>query len=150
MSTGTSIIQDAYIQLGVESVFKEASPESLEYAGRILMGMLHLWKSFGINLSFTPLEAVGDELNEAADTRNAIVFNLAIELSTSVDNGVDAVVSEQLRNNARRTYEQVAQLCRDYSKKFKKVSGTQSKGQGNAGRFRNRRNYFLPGESLGG
>jgi len=150
MSSGTSIIQDAYIQLGVESVVSKAPPESLEYAGRILMGMLQLWQSFGIDLSFTPLDAIGDDLSEAADTRNAIVFNLAIELSPAFDNGVEAIVSQQLRNNARRTYEQVAQLNRNYTKKFKRVSGTQPRGQGNAGRFRNRRNYFLSGEQLGG
>ena len=81
MSTGTEIIKDALRAIGAHSLAQSAPPEAIEIGMNFLNNMMQLWRSRSIMIETVPLQVPGDELSEPADSRNAIVFNLAIQMS---------------------------------------------------------------------
>jgi len=137
MSSGTSIILDSLEEIGAHSVLSAANPEAIEKGRKKLNSMLQLWLSRGVRLGITPLDAAGDELSEPADSRNAIVANLALELAPSFDNGGN-VVSQTLLSNARRTFNLVKDIYRVVEIPTKIISSTTPIGSGNRVTFNQR------------
>jgi len=109
MSTGTELIQTALKKIGAHSRLAPASSDTILDGRDALNSMLEVWRSKGIILDVVPLNAPGDDLGEPADTRNAIINNLAIEMATFFDNASQRV-SDTLRLNARNSYNDVKDL----------------------------------------
>jgi len=130
MSSGTSIIQSALKRIGANSLAQPASPEAITEGRDILNSMLQLWLSQDIDLGIVPLDAPGDELGEPLDSRNAIVDNLALRLSSLFDNG-NNVVSPQLTANAKREFNLIKAIYQVVDVPVKIVSSTLPVGQGN-------------------
>ena len=147
MSTGTRIIQDALKLIGAHSVVSPAGPESIEDGRVALNSMLEMWNSKNIQIGTTPLEVAGDELNEPADCRNAIVQKLAIEVAPLFDNG-KLVVSPELRALAKVNFQDVRSLYGKLTIPRKVLSSTTPTGAGNSnGNFTRR---FWPKDSAVG
>jgi hypothetical protein len=147
MSIGTEIIKDAFKEIGAHSVVMEAPAESLIDGMNKLNSMLQLWRSKNIMLEVIPLQVPGDELGEPSDSRNAIVFNLAIECAPLFDNG-KVVVSAQLKANANRSFNDIKDLYQTVSISKKVVSSTLPKGQGHKNRhFSN--TFFDDNDTIG-
>lgn len=128
MSIGTDIIKDALAEIGVASVVSPPDAESLESGRKKLNSMLEMWQSKNIQIDTRTLNAVGDELNEPPDCRNAIVANLAIECAPLFSNG-KSIVSPELRGKARKGYSDVMGLYGRVTipkKKLPKEYSTQS------------------------
>ncbi len=143
MSTGTEIIKEALQGIGAHSIISPASPASIELGKKKLNSMLEMWLSKGISIGFTPLDVPGNELNEPPDTRNGIISNLSIELSPDFDNG-KAIVSQELRRNARVGFSDIKNLYQIITVPNKVVSSTLPVGAGNS-RGINRRVFFRKG-----
>ncbi len=149
MSTGTEIVQEAYRELGSHSVASPATPEQLDVGYNRLMGMLHSWLSWGIHINFNSLDTISGELGESTDARLAIIYNLALKLASSMNHGTDVIVSQDLRINAKVEFTRMAQINRVYRAPNRRMSSTQARGQGHAGRGRYYTEYFCPEEELG-
>ena len=134
MSTGTELIHDALSQLGVRSVQSTQSPEALAIGLRVLNSMTQLWISRNIRVGLTPIAEAGDEVGEFSDSRNAVVFNLALLLAPSFDNG-KIVVSNDLKQMAREQLSLVKGLHRKLTIPNKTISGTAPLGAGHFQRF---------------
>ena len=134
MSTGTDIIHDALKLIGAHSVVSPAGPESIEDGRKALNSMLEMWISKNIQIGTTPLEVAGDELNEPVDCRNAIIQNLAIEMSANFDNGKD-IVSPSLRSLAKVRFQDVRSLYGKLTIPKKVLSSTAPVGVGNQNGF---------------
>ena len=137
MSTGTAIIQEALQEIGVHSIASPAGAESIEFGMMKLNAMLELWLSKNIRIGFTPLKVPGDDINEPADARNAIVSNLALLLAPAFDNGKQ-IVSPQLKSNANLGFIQMARLYKKIIVPDKVVSSTLPVGAGNQRSSRSR------------
>jgi len=148
MSAGTDIIKSALENIGAHSLASPATPATIENGKDVLNSMLQLWLSWGIEIAFTPLDASGDELSEPADARNAIVQNLALELSGQFDNGAN-IISAQLKDNARRSFANIKRLYQKISIPDKVVSSTLPMGAGNS-RGRTRRVFAGKGQTVNG
>lgn len=149
MSSGTFIAQSALQEIGAHSLAAPAPPEVIENTANRLGKMLQRWFSWGIKIPFTPLDAPGDELSEPADTTEAIIFNLALDISGGFSNGSAQIVSPDLRNNARKTFVQVKQIYRKLIVPPRRASSTTPRGQGNVNGIRTRI-FFVDGEELSG
>jgi len=147
MSTGTDIIQDALQEIGVSSVVTPPSAQAINTGVRKLNSMMEMWLSRNIVLGVTPLEVAGDELNEPYDTRNAIVFNLALLLAPSFSNGKQ-IVTADLKASARDGFNQVRSLYGSVTIPGKVVSSTLPVGEGNKIGFGQRRTYFPEGSEI--
>ena len=143
MSTGTTIVKRALQKIGAASAVSEPSAEALATGFEALNGMISLWTSRGIQTGATPLNVIGDELNEKPDCRNAIISNLAVLVSADFDNG-KAIVSPQLRATANGELAVVKALYQSIEVPKKVVSSTLPKGQGNKSHA-----FFDDGESIG-
>lgn len=130
MSIGTDIIKDALKQIGAHSIVSPAAPETIEDGRVTLNSMLEMWLSKNIVIGATPLSVAGDELNEPADCRNAIVFNLAILFAGPFGNGKQ-IVSPELRSNARKSFSDVRGLYGRLNIPEKVLSSTTPIGAGN-------------------
>lgn len=148
MSSGTYIITSALKRIGAASIVQPADPETIIEGRDILKSMLQLWLSWGIILSFSPLDAPGDELGEPLDTRNAIIDNLALLLAPDFDNG-RGNVSAQLKANARNGLAQVKQIYRPLTVPRRRVSSTTPRGEGNVNGIKTRV-FFEEGDELSG
>ena len=129
MSTGTVVVQKALRHIGAHSLQSPASAESLEEGHNSLDIMLHSWLTRNIKLGVSPLEAVGDELHEPADSLIAITTNLAIILSIDYSNG-RPIVSQELRALASTEFEYIKSAYLDLTIPDKVVSATLPRGQG--------------------
>ena len=76
MSDGTTLIESSLKLIGAHSIYAPADAESIEVSLGTLNSMLQLWLSQGIELNISPLNAVGEEVGEPLDTRQAIINNL--------------------------------------------------------------------------
>lgn len=130
MSTGTEVIKDALRRIGVESMAQEAGPEEIIDAMKVLNNMLQMWQSQGIQIGIVPLQDPGDQLSEPADSRNAIVDNLAVMVAPNYDNG-ETIVSGNLHANAKKGYNWVKTLYQKFRVAPKRVSSTMPLGAGN-------------------
>ncbi len=130
MSTGTVIIEAGLKVIGAHSIVAPADPESVVVGMDTLNSMLQVWLSQGIDLGIVPLSAPGEELSEPLDTTQAIIDNLAIAVAPNFDNG-DNVVSVELKNNARRSFNRVKGLYQCLTIPDKVVSSTLPRGAGN-------------------
>jgi hypothetical protein len=149
MSTGTDIVKRALQQIGASSAVSEPSADALDTGFDKLNGMISLWSSKGIQTGATPLNVIGDELNEKSDCRDAIIDNLSIRLAPDFDNGKQ-IVSQDLRANARRGLAQITSLYGTFTVPDKVVSSTLPKGQGNRRFTRNTNDaFFHEGEKIG-
>jgi len=138
MSSGKGIIQSALEEIGAHSLTNPAPRESLERGKDSLNSMLHLWLSWNIDIGFTPLDNYIDELSEPADTRNGIIYNLAIELSNTFDDGNNNVIPPKLKDNARRTFAMIRRVYQVLTIPDKIVSSTLPLGAGNNRHWRHR------------
>lgn len=129
------------VEIGATSVASPPAPESIVFGLRKLTSLMEMWLSKNIILGTTPLEVPGDELNEPADTRNGIVFNLAIMMAPGFDNG-KVIVSQTLRNNATSEFGDIKTLYQKLVIPQKVVSSTLPVGAGNERGFRSR--VFFP------
>lgn len=143
MSTGTALINRALQMIGIRSVVSPATPEDIELGLELLNSMMEIWLSRRVDLGVMPLEVAADDLNEPGDTRNAIIFNLAIECAPAFDNG-QAVVTPDLIRKARQSMFAVQALYRKVPQIPKGVSSTLPVGSGNT-RGVQRRTFFGPG-----
>lgn len=143
MSTGTSIIEEALEEIGVHSVLSPSSPENIIKGMKKLNSMLEGWLSKNILIGFTPLEAPGDNLNEPADTRNGIIYNLAINLASTFK----VAVSPDLKGLATVGMDDIAQIYQVHVIPAKVVSDTLPVGAGNR-RWRDARVFFPVGTEL--
>lgn len=130
MSTGTAIIDRALRMIDAQSSFQDAPPESFQIALEMLNSMLQTWLSNNIVLNVQPLEALGDELGEPNDTRNAIIYNLAIVIAPIFSSG-DTVISPDLLRNSVISLANVSALYRVVLIPPKGVSSTLPRGAGN-------------------
>lgn len=130
MSTGTELVQDCLKQINAHSVASPANPEAIEDGRKVINSMCEMWLSEDIEFGFTPIEVSGDELNETADVRNAIVFNGALAMSPMFDGG-RVIVSQELRNQARSTLAKLEKIYKVFTIPKKGVSSTLPVGQGN-------------------
>ena len=146
MSTGTVIIQDALKQIGAHSTNAPVSSDTLETARSILNSMLEMWTSKSIFIRTTPLSVVGDDLNEPIDTRNAIVYNLAIMVSPGFDNGKN-IVSRGLQILADTTLEAITKLYQNVEIPELVISSTTPLGAGNDRGLRSR-TFFPRGATI--
>lgn len=149
MSIGTFIAQSALEEIGAHSLAAPAPPSVIEKTAFRINTMLHRWQSWGIKIPFTQLGVPGDELSEPADTTDAIIFNLAIDISGPFSNGSSATVSSDLRDNARKTFVILKQTYRILTVPNKQVSSTTPRGIGNINGV-NSRTFFDDGEPIGG
>lgn len=129
MTTGTVIIEDALRQIGAHSLVAPAPAETLDIGFRKLVQMLHEWLSRNIDLGVSPLEVVGDALNEPPDATNAITSNLAIAMAPMFGGG-SIKVTPQLSANAEISRQIVFNLYWNGTVPDKVVSATLPRGQG--------------------
>lgn len=129
MSSGTVIVQDALRLIGAHSLASPASPESLAVGFRNLGGLFHMWLTRNIDLSISPLEDIGDELNEPPDSYSAITSNLAVMLAPNFDNGRN-IVSQALSALASTEFEYIKSAYWNGTIPDKVVSATLPRGQG--------------------
>ena len=150
MSSGTSIIEDALKRIKVVSVAVPSSPEQITDGLAILNSLIQTWYSKGIKMGAVPIETAGSDLNEPIDARSAIVDNLALMMAPLYDGGTGkAIVSEDLKRNARLGFADLKTQYQDFSIPQKVASSTLPKGAGNYRGFRTR--VFNPkGGELGG
>jgi hypothetical protein len=130
MSTGTSIIHDALKRIGAYSIAQPAAPETISDALEILNSMIQTWRSKSIFLDLVPLKVEGSNLSEPLDARNAIVDNLALMLAPNFEDG-KAVVSPQLKANAKAGLIDITRLYRKNTIPNKVPSATLPRGAGN-------------------
>ena len=147
MSTGATIIKDALQAIGAHSIVSPADPDSINLGMRRLNSMLEMWQSKDIVLGTTPLRVPGDELNEPADSTNAIVANLAMDLSPDFDNGKNTI-SPALARAASVGMANVVSIYKTINIPDKVVSSTLPVGAGNSGY--NRRVYKRKGSTVNG
>lgn len=131
MSTGTQVAQDALACIQANSTAAPASAESIVTTVRLLNSMMELWLSKGIKIGFTPLDVPADNLNETADSYNAIIYNLAIKAAPFFGK----VVSQDLRINAGNEFRAVKAQYQRITIPKKTVSSTLPRGQGNTNDF---------------
>ena len=130
MSSGTKIIENALKMIGVHSIAMPAQPETLADGRDALNSMLQTWESRGIMIGHTPLNDVGDELNEPMDTTNAIQLSLAIYMAPMFDSGKGNATA-LLRGNAESEFQMVRNLYEEFTIPKKVVSSTTPLGEGN-------------------
>ena len=128
MSTGTELIEDALREAGVISIAVPSSPEQIIDGMNKLNSMLQIWVTRDIILGTTPITAPGQAVNEPLDTRNAIIFNLAVILSHLYS----VTVSIELQGNASREFGIIKRNYQILSIPDKIASSTMPLGQGNA------------------
>ena len=128
MSSGTRIVTDALAAGGISSSVVPNDSEQLDVGFRRLMSMMNIWLSWGIVLGFTPIDAIGQELDEPEDAYNAIVDNLAV----SMLHFYRIPITQELKANARVGLIQVKTLYQELTIPSKIPSSTLPRGQGNA------------------
>jgi len=131
MSTGTAIIQDAMSRIGAHSLVDPATTEGIIDGLSVLNSMLQLWQSQGIKFQFVPITIPGQDLFEPIDTRNAIVNNLALNMSPLFEDGTD-IVSPRLKANADDDYEWIKTLYQVFTIPNKVASSLLPRGAGNS------------------
>ena len=147
MSTGTFIAESALEEIGAHSLAAPAPPSVVERTTFRLNALTHRWFSWGIKVPFTQLGAPGDEFSEPADTTEAFIYNLAIDIAGPFSNGSSQTVSSDLRTNARITFLQVKQVYRTLCVPSRQVTSTTPRGIGNINGV-NSRTFFDGGEPL--
>ncbi len=131
MSAGTFIIKKALRTIGAYSIAASADPDSISEGMDYLNGMIQTWESKNIVMGATPLSVPGDELNEPADTTNAIIANLALLMAPTFDNGALSVVSPRLEGNAKSLFLDMKRAYSTAKAPRRIVSTTLPRGEGN-------------------
>lgn len=150
MSTGTTIITKAYKRIGAYTVFNIPPNEAIIEGTEALNGMLDRWRSKYIDLPFANLDKPTAELAEPVDATEAIIDNLAIQLSSSYSSGNLTVVSRELRTNARVGFNDLKRAYRCQPIPRFKLSSTTPVGQGNINGLFNRRVFWGTDREKGG
>lgn len=149
MTAGTDIIKGALRKIGAHSIAAPAASETIVEGRDALNSMLQEWETRNIFLGVAPLDAPGDELGEPNDATNAIINNLALELSPFFDNG-NNIVSPMLIRAAKTSFNVIYNAYIDQPIPDKVVSSTLPKGAGNKWGHTFGRTFFRKGESING
>jgi len=142
MSSSTDIITKAYKRIGAYTVFNIPPDEAIIEGMEALNGMLDRWRSKFINIPFVNIDVPGQELAEPVDATEAIIDNLAIQLSSNFSNGSLVVVSQDLRTNARVGFIDLKKAYRCMPIPKFTLSSTTPVGQGNIDEFFIRRVFW--------
>lgn len=150
MSTGTFIITKAYARIGAYTVFNIPPTEAIIDGMTALNGMLDRWRSKFIDLPFINIDVPGQQLAEPVDATEAIIDNLAIQLSTSYSSGSLNLVSQELRTNAKVGLIDLKKAYRCQPIPKFTLSSTTPVGQGNVDGLFNRRVFWGTDRTKGG
>ena len=150
MSTGTDIITKAYARIGAYTVFNIPPDEAIIDGMTALNGMLDRWRTKFIDIPFVNLDVPGGQLQEPLDATEAIIDNLAIQLSSSYSSGSLNLVSNELRTNARVGFNDVKRAYRCQAIPSFTLSSTTPVGQGNVDGLFNRRVFWGTNRVKGG
>lgn len=142
MSAGTTIITKAYKRIGVFTVFNIPPEEAIIAGMEALNGMLDRWRSKFIIIPFTELSVPGQELGEPVDATEAIIDNLAIQLSSDYSSGSLSVVSQELKINAKVGLIDLKKAYRCQPVPSFTLSSTTPLGQGNVDGLFNQRIFW--------
>lgn len=145
MSSGTEIITASLQKIGVYSPVSPANPESIVTGKDALNSMIAQWQDDGIDMSCVPLKQPGSELSEPLGSRNAIIDNLAIELSSYFP---AANVSNELIKSAKKGLNFIKRRWKEVTIPYPKASGTLPIGQGNKAYLRSNP-FFAEGTEIG-
>lgn len=130
MTTAVKIIKKALRRIGVHGL-KPVPAEALNEALFTLNAMLDDWATQDIDIPYFLCEVTADELGEPADTREAIINNLAVLESPNWDNGNDTRVSARLLQNAKMGFLHVIAGYRCFDVPLTVLSSTTPVGAGN-------------------
>lgn len=149
MSTANFLILSALTRIGKNSPLKPAKAEDIQAGFASLEVYLQQLTTQNIFLRTKPIRSFSDEAEEPLDTRNALINNLAIEISTNYDNGQD-IVSDSLRRNAASGMAFMKKWYTVDPTPLRKISSTAPIGAGNErGRYtRDSRKHFGPFRTL--
>lgn len=145
MSTANFLILQALTRIGKHSPLKSAKSDDLLAGLSSLQSFLEMLGTMNIRLPINPVRGSGDEVGETLDTRNALINNLAIEISVNYDNG-QAIVSDTLRANAASGMAFLKKWYTVDPPPLRRISSTAPLGAGNE-RFRysvSSRKFFGP------
>jgi len=145
MSTANFIILASLTKIGKNSPLKSAKAADLSAGLDSLQSFLQQLSTMNIFLTANPIRTFSDDVGETLDTRNALINNLAIEISTNYDNG-QIIVSENLRRNAETGMAFLKKWYTQDPPPLRRISSTAPLGAGNE-RFRfstSSRKFFGP------
>ena len=120
-------IKNALKLIGVHTQVQPASPETFEDAREMLNDMVVEWQDKGIEIDFTPAEAINDELSAPAGTMTAIEYNLAVRMAPIMQVQVPPVVYDK----AEVFFRQMERAWSNYEVPEKVRKSTTPVGQGN-------------------
>jgi hypothetical protein len=149
MSTASFLILSALTKIGKNSPLKKAKASDVSIGLSSLESLLAQFDTMNIVLPVNPVRGISEEIGETLDTRNAIINNLSIEISTNYDNG-QAIVSASLQTNADSGMAFLRKWYTKDSRPVRRISSTAPLGAGNE-RFRfsvSSRKFFGPVRAL--
>ncbi len=130
MSTVNFLVLGALTKIGKNSPLKPAKPEDVLTGLQSLQSFLQQLETQNIILTANPVRAPSDEVGESLDTRNALINNLAIEISTNYDNG-QGIVSDSLQRNANSGMAFLKKWYTEDCLPTRRISSTAPLGAGN-------------------
>lgn len=141
--TANTVIRDALQELLVQASEQPIQPNEATDAMRYLNRMMSSWSSKGIDLGYTPVTSLGDEITVPDGALEGIVLNLAIKIAPQYD----VAVSMDLRINAKDAYQTILRIAR--VRPLSKFPGTLPVGSGNEGDDTFSDTHFYSGEESG-
>lgn len=130
MTTGTALTQRARRKIGAFSPIQPGGADASIIVFDALRSMLQQWLSQNIVIGASPLENIGNDLEEPLDITEVIVDNLAVLIAPNFETGKPNV-SQTLRDNARRGYNTMRNSYQRVTIPDKVVSSTLPRGAGN-------------------
>jgi len=99
--TASTVIRDALQEILVQAAEQPITADEGQGAMRLLNRMMAAWVLDGVDLSYTPVDSLNDDITVVDGALDAIVLNLAIKLAPQYDRPI----SQGLYINASRAYE---------------------------------------------
>jgi len=99
--TASTVIRDALQEILVQAAEQPITAAEGQGAMRLLNRMMAAWVLDGVDLSYTPVDSLNDDITVVDGALDAIVLNLAIKLAPQYDRPI----SQGLYINASRAYE---------------------------------------------
>ena len=137
--TAGTVISDSLQELLVQAVEQPIQPVEASTSIRYLNRMMAAWETRGINLGYTTVTSLGDQVTVPDGALEAIVFALAIKSAPQYD----VPVSIDLRQNAKDAFKSVLRLS--VTKPNQAYPSTLPIGSGNEGDYYDDYSHFYPG-----